>query len=371
MPRVNHMPTARTIAVVTGSRAEFGLLLPVMRAIDAHPKLRIQTIVTGLHLSRGTWRDVRDAAIPIDARVPMQKRSAIGWEADVAALARGIAGIGKALANLKPDIVLVLGDRIEAFAAASAATIGGLRVAHLHGGDRAEGVADEAMRHAISKLAHIHFAATAQSRDRLIRMGEPAGSVFNVGSSSADGLLGLTVAQNPSDFIIMQHPIGASDAEESRWMRNTLAATAHIDGAPARRMIFAPNSDPGSRGICDAMRQAKVEVIEHLSRPVFASHLMGARAIVGNSSAGLIEAAILGVPCVNIGPRQNGREKPGNVVDCEYGEKAVRSALAIALQMRRKAIRHPYGDGRTGRRIADTLAKMKWPSGKPRKNNSY
>lgn len=371
MPRVNRMPTSRTIAVVTGSRAEFGLLLPVMRAIEAHPKLRLQTIVTGLHLSRGTWRDVRHAGITIDARVPMQKRDSIGWEADVAALARGIAGIGKAMAKLKPDVVVVLGDRIEAFAAASAATIGGLRVAHIHGGDRAEGVADEAMRHAISKLSHIHFAATAQSRARLIRMGETAATVFNVGSPSADGLLGLLVAENPPDYIIMQHPIGGSDEDEFRWMRQTLAATSHIDGRPATRMIFAPNSDPGSRGIRRALSKSNVHVIEHLPRPIFASHLLGSRAIIGNSSAGLIEAAILGVPCVNIGPRQNGREKPGNVVDCHYGEKATRSALLAALNKRRAAIRHPYGDGQTGHRIAQSLAAMKWSEARPRKKNSY
>jgi len=371
MHRVNRMPTARTIAVVTGTRAEFGLLLPVMQTIEAHPKLRLQTIVTGLHLSRGTWRDVRDAGITIDARVPMQKRDALGWEADVAALARGIAGIGKTLAKLRPDIVLMLGDRIEAFAAASAATIGGRRVAHIHGGDRAEGVADEAMRHAISKLSHIHFAATAQSRARLIRMGEPVETVFNVGSPSADGLLGLKAADDPPDFIIMQHPIGANDAEEFRWMRQTLAATALINSQPARRMIFAPNSDPGSRGIRKALSESNVDVIEHLPRSIFASYLKGASAIIGNSSAGLIEAAILGVPCVNIGPRQNGREKPGNVIDCDYGEKATHTAMIAAMKKPKAAIRHPYGDGRASERIAETLAVMKWGEARPRKKNAY
>lgn len=365
------MATPCHIAVVTGSRAEFGLLLAVMRAIGAHPKLKLSTIVTGTHLTRSTWRDVVQAGFSIDAKVTMQRKNESGYAADVAALSRGIAGLGQVFAKLKPDVVLVLGDRIEAFAAASAASIGGLRLAHIHGGDRAEGVADEAMRHAISKLAHFHFAATAQSQRRLIRMGEPRDCVMNVGSPAADGLHQVIAAADAPQFIIMQHPIGGSDAHEAAWMKLTLAATVKLGNTKPTRLILAPNSDPGSAGIGSALAQRRVVFTEHLPRHAFLSLLKGSLAIIGNSSAGLIEAAILGVPCVNVGPRQNGREKPGNVIDCDYGKASVQKAIAQAMTLRRDRIRHPYGDGNTGKRIAMLLANLPISGAPPRKQNSY
>jgi UDP-hydrolysing UDP-N-acetyl-D-glucosamine 2-epimerase len=361
----------RTIAVVTGTRAEFGLLRTVMRAIAAHPRLRLRTIVTGAHLTRGTWRDVAAAGLPIDARVPMQKPGGIGRAADGAALGRGIIGISRVLAATTPDFVVVLGDRIEAFAAASAASIGGIRVAHLHGGDRAEGVADEAMRHAISKLSHLHFAATVRSRNRLVRMGEWPELVFNVGSPAADELRDVVAAGDAPDFIVMMHPVGGDDLQERRWMMQTLRASARRLGSPAKRLIIAPNSDAGSSGIRAALKAARADFAEHLPRDRFVAMLKGAKAIVGNSSAGLIEAAILRVPCVNIGPRQNGREKPRNVVDCDYGQSAVAGAIDQAMGLDLRGLRHPYGDGGTGERVAGILAEIGLSEVSLRKRNAY
>ncbi len=359
------MPTARVIAVVTGTRAEFGLLASVMHAIEAHPKLRLRAVVTGTHLTAGTWRDVRDAGFALDAKVPMQRKGVTGRAADVAALGRGVRGLGETFENMKPDAVLVLGDRIEAFAAACAASIGGTLVAHVHGGDRAEGVADEAMRHAISKLAHLHFPATAQSRRRLIRMGEDPAHIFNLGSPAIDALRDMTPATDAPELIVMQHPIGASEAQEAKWMRGTLAATKGYS-----RIVLMPNHDPGRAGIVRAIGQhAKADAVEHLPRERFLSLLAGAKAIVGNSSAGLIEAAALRVPCVNLGPRQAGRESPGSVVDGEYGRAAVSAALKQALRINRRTLRHPYGRGDSGVRIAAVLADHSWPS--IRKCNNY
>jgi len=364
----------RTIVVVTGSRADFGLLAPVMRAIDEQRsfgrntkrKLRLRTVVTGTHLTAGTWCDMRDAGFRIDAKVVMQRRDTVGRGADVAALGRGVIGLGKAFAALKPDVVLVLGDRIEALAAACAASVGGVHLAHLHGGDRACGVADEAMRHAISKLAHLHFAATANSRKRLIRMGELPASVFNAGSPSADGLRDVKPADEGPELIVMQHPTGASDGDERRWMLDTLRATDEFD-----RLVLAPNGDPGSRGIRSALRAGRCRVVDHLPRGRFLSLLAGAKVIVGNSSAGLIEAAVLKRPCVNVGPRQAGRDKPANVVDCDYGQRAVRRALRQALSLDLRRSRHPYGDGHAGQRIADRLASLDMASVSIRKHNAY
>ena len=348
----------RTIAVVTGTRAEYGLLVPVMRAVEDRRELSLRVIVAGAHLVTGTWRDIK---FEIAAKVTMQKRGRTGRAADVEALSRGIIGFGKAFDTIKPDFVVVLGDRIEAFAAASVASVGGMRVGHIHGGDRAEGVADEAMRHAISKLAHVHFAATAQSRSRLIRMGER--NVHRTGSPAVDGLLDVKAATDAPAVIVLQHPTGAPDAQEATWMRQTLAATKSYT-----RLVMSPNTDPGAAGIG---RVLPSDAVYHLPRARWLSTLAGAKAIVGNSSAGLIEAAVLKTPCVNIGPRQAGREKPANVIDCDYGEANVRRALAKALKLDLRRMRHPYGDGRAGGRIAELLSKFPLDKITIRKHNAY
>ncbi|MCC7408557.1 MAG: UDP-N-acetylglucosamine 2-epimerase (hydrolyzing) [Phycisphaeraceae bacterium] len=362
------MPRKRVITVVTGSRAEFGLLEPVMRAIGGHPRLSLKTIVTGMHWTTTSWRDVGAAGFAIDARVRMQRRGQVGYAADVLSLSRGVAGIGRAIARIKPDVVLVLGDRIEALAGALAASIGGVRLGHVHGGDRAEGVADEAIRHAISKLAHLHFAATPGSGRRLIRMGEDSARVHVVGSPAVDGLGPWLefVPWRRQKLVILQHPVGRSDKEEERAMRATLAVAMDY---PC--VVMAPNADPGSAGIRRAIQRSRLSMVEHLPRPEFLDLLTSAGAIVGNSSAGLIEAAALRLPCVNVGPRQNGREKPANVIDADYGEDSVRRAVQRALKLDLHRMRHPYGDGQTGPRIAKLLARIDLDAISLRKRNMY
>lgn len=360
----------RTIAVVTGTRAEYGLLVPVMRAIQARRELSLRVVVAGAHLVAGTWRDVE---FDIAAKVSMQRRGCTGRAADVEALGRGITGFGKAFETIKPDFVIVLGDRIEAFAAASAASVGACRVGHIHGGDRAEGVADEAMRHAISKLAHVHFAATAQSRQRLIRMGER--HVHCTGSPAVDGLREVKPAKD-IDLVVLQHPIGETAQREYAWMRDTLWACKKFLERFKRdtmTILAAPNLDPGRAGIIRAMNESMNTDHEpgNMPRDEFLSIVAGAKAIVGNSSAGLIEAAVLKTPCVNIGPRQAGREKPANVIDCDYGQANVRRALTRAFKLDLRRMRHPYGDGRAGERIAGLLSKMPLDKITIRKHNAY
>ena len=309
----------KTIAYITGTRAEYGILRSVLDASVACRALRTHLLVTGTHLTTDSRKDITHR---VTARVRMQRKGEAGHDADVQALARGVLGFGKAYAQLNPDVVVVLGDRVEMLAAATAAAVGGRRLAHIHGGDRAEGVADEAMRHAISKLAHLHFAATAQSRRRLIRMGEDPAVVSNVGSPAIDALRLVEAAEDAPGLIVMQHPVGASDEQEERWMDATLRATAKHD-----RLVFAPNHDPGAAGIRQAIKHHGIKPVEHLPRGRFLALLAGARAIVGNSSAGLIEAAALRTACVNIGPRQGGREAPRCVTHCGYGVAKVREAL--------------------------------------------
>ncbi|MDH3583941.1 MAG: UDP-N-acetylglucosamine 2-epimerase [Phycisphaerae bacterium] len=360
------MGRRRVIAAVTGSRAEFGLLRPVLAAISRSGRLRLRLIVAGSHLTSGTWRDIQAAGLTIDARVPMQVRGRVGRAADVEAVARGVRGIGRAFGSLQPDFVLVLGDRVEAFAAATAASVGGFRIAHVHGGDRAEGVVDESLRHAISKLAHLHLAATTTSRRRLVRMGEDPPAVVCVGSPAVDGLAKVGPDPDGPEVIVLQHPVGEADRQERTWMEQTLAATRRFD-----RVVMAPNADPGATGIRRAIAAEKVQVIEHLPRDRWLSMLAGARAIVGNSSAGLIEAAVLRTPAVNVGPRQAGREKPGHVVDCDYGRGRVTAALGRALAADLRRLRHPYGDGRSGPRMAKLLASVRLDAMPLRKHNAY
>ncbi len=363
------MPSKRkTIAVVTGSRAEAGLLMSTMRAIEAHSRLTLRVIVAGSHFVQGSWRDIKQARLPIDAKVRMQVKGKTGRDADTEALGRGVVGFGKAFAETRPDYVVVLGDRVEVLAAATAATTFGVRLAHIHGGDRAEGLADEAIRHAVSKLSQLHFAATPLSRKRLVRMGEPADLVHLVGSPAVDGLCDVVASKDAPELIVMHHPSGGrgKDDDEARAMRAILSATRSFS-----RIVMMPNLDAGSAGIRRAIRDAGITPIDHMPRERFLSMLKGCRAIVGNSSAGLIEAAALRVACVNVGPRQNGREKPGNVIDSATSRRAVADSLKQALLLDLRRLRHPYGDGQAGERIADLLARLDSRHVPLRKRNSY
>ncbi|MCK4872243.1 MAG: UDP-N-acetylglucosamine 2-epimerase (hydrolyzing) [Phycisphaerales bacterium] len=363
----------RRIVVVTGTRAEFGLLDPVMRAIEAHNRLTLHVVVAGAHLlSPGeTWCEVADAH-EIAACVAMQEDNRVGRFADAQALGRGVTGFADAFARLLPDIVLVLGDRIEAFAAASAASVGGIAVAHIHGGDRAEGVADEAMRHAITKLAHIHLPATRQSADRIRRMGEPAERVHLVGSPAIDGLdampaltdgelasLGLRADGRPL-LVILHHPCGLSPEMERATAGAVFAAVRSVAGAD-RMIVLAPNHDPGRADVLAGLGDVPIRL--GLPRRAFIGLLRrvasSGGALVGNSSAGLIEAAAVRCASVTIGPRQRGRERGENVVTAaESGpasEAAIRVGIDQALRRNELTGEHPYGDGTAGIRIADIL----------------
>ncbi len=365
-------PAKRRVSVVTGSRAEFGLLEPVMRAVDAHPALELSVIVAGAHFlpPAETWREVEARWGPcIGAEVPMQQSGHLGRFHDSHALGHGVSGMAGALEQTRPDWVVVLGDRIEPLAAAAAAAVAGVGVAHLHGGDRAEGVADESIRHAISKLAHLHLPATPASAQRLVRMGERPETVHVVGSPAIDTLTDapdLPQAQwealgRPSVMLLL-HPIGdPAEIEDAR-------AVALCDSLRGERVLWMePNHDPGREGIMRACAGAASSNAwaraPHLPRDTFVALLRrladSGGVVVGNSSAGLIECAALRTPVVDIGERQAGRERAGNVVhvdDPVTGDVA--DAIARARRIDRAAISHPYGDGRAGVRIAELLASI-------------
>ncbi len=385
--------TIRTVAVVTGSRAEFGLLRSVMDAVRAHPALRLRVVAAGSHMlpPARTIREV-EAAYTVAARVPMQRAAHSTRAEDARGVARGIYCFTRVFAKLKPDWVVVLGDRIEAFAAASAASISGLAVCHIHGGDRAEGIADEAMRHAITKLAHLHCAATSGSATRLVRMGERPAHVHVCGSPAIDGLAGVPAMSVDAwaDLglpvgVFLMHPAGGTEAREHAAAARALRAWARAVPGRSTLLVLEPNHDAGRAGIVRALgsfarHSACAGRVAHLPRAGFVGLLKrlllaSPRAVLlGNSSAGLIECAALGVPAVNLGPRQAGRERAGNVIDVPRSDEAgIVRALGRVLRLRHTL--QPsglFGTGRAGQRIAALLDRVNpHDSVLLRKRNAY
>lgn len=367
----------RRVMVVTGTRAEFGLLRSTMAAIDSEPRLDLLVVAAGAHLLPPA-RTIEEvvAAFDVEAEVAMQVPGETGRVADAVALGRGVSGFAEVIERIRPDFVVVLGDRIEAFAAASAAAIAGVALVHLHGGDRAEGVADEAMRHAISQLADVHFPATPASGERLLRMGQPSNSVHVVGSPAVDDLAAFPAITDERlrhlgdpRLVVLQHGSGLQDEMEAAW------ATAVLDAAREHGpvLVLEPNHDPGSgivrKSIAKRVEAGLVQSRLHLPRPEFIGLLRRVDAVVGNSSAGLIEAAIVGCPAVNVGPRQGGRERPGSVIDVERADQGeILGAIRRAAGSDRK-IDHPYGVPGVGGRIASSLAGQPLPA--PRKRLAH
>ncbi|HZW07481.1 MAG TPA: UDP-N-acetylglucosamine 2-epimerase, partial [Phycisphaerales bacterium] len=253
--------STRRVMVVTGSRSEFGLLRPVMEAVRNNRRLSLQVVVAGEHLlgPARTWHEV-EAAFGIDARVPMQKSRDKGRADHAAACGRGVEGLARVIRRLKPDWVVVLGDRIEAFAAASAASIAGVAVCHIHGGDRAEGIADEAMRHAITKLSHLHCAATKLSAERIVKMGEAESLVHVTGSPAIDGLQSVKPMSDADAAklgdpraVFLLHPSGMSLQEEAEQAEGILG---ELERSHTPTLALAPNSDPGREAIEGARLRA-------------------------------------------------------------------------------------------------------------------
>lgn len=371
------MNDPRRISVITGSRADFGLLEPVIAAMLDRGDLDVRVFVTGTHLLEParTIDDVRERCL-VTGTVTMQVPGTAGRPADAAAFARGVTGFADLFAQDPPDVVLVLGDRIEALAAASAAAVGGIRVAHIHGGDRAEGVADESMRHAISKLAHLHLPATARSAERLLCLGEHPVRIHLTGSPAIDGLHDLPAMEDgpyadlgEPEIVVLMHPTGEADIVEE------VRAGAVLDTAQrfGRVLVLHPNHDPGRDGIASAIAdRGHLRSVAHLPRPDFIGLLKRVRMLVGNSSAGRIEAAAVPVRAVCIGSRQAGRERPRHLIPCPgFDEAALYAACERGFHEPIVPFRHPYGDGRAGEAIADVLRRFAPDKHPLTKRNTY
>jgi UDP-hydrolysing UDP-N-acetyl-D-glucosamine 2-epimerase len=341
----------RNICFVTGTRAEYGLMQTTLRAIKGHSKLNLQVIATGMHLSREHGNTVRE--IPrVDAIVP--------WKGNLAvATGNATAKLATAFEKLKTDIVLVVGDRVEAFAGATAGHLSGRIVAHIHGGDRALGQVDDALRHAITKLAHVHFPATPASAERIAKLGEDAWRIHLVGAPGIDGIAKLASKRRTKGrfALLVLHPAEGDDALEATRTRIVLDGLK-LSGVPRVEIIY-PNNDPGSAGIVRAL--AGHPAHKSLSRPEFLALLRDSAVLVGNSSGGIIEAASFGTPVVDIGPRQAGRAHGNNVVHVDYDARqiarAIRQFTGDGWSVRFPA-QNVYGGAGTGRKIADVLARL-------------
>lgn len=349
------MPAKRRVTFITGTRAEFGLMEHALRRLRDHPKLDLSIVATGMHLSREhgyTVDSIRKSGWRVDATVPWR-----GSQADATGLA--ISGLSKAIDKIDPDVVLVVGDRVEAFAGATAGHLTGRIVAHVHGGDRALGQSDDALRHAITKLAHLHFPATTKSAQRVRRLGEDAFRVHVVGTPGLDDLPNDFPKSPDANVVIVLHPDDADEEQQARQAR-MLVATIERHG-PGGGVVIYPNNDPGWRGIArvwDAVG-ANWRVERNLKREDYLRTIGSAAMLVGNSSSGIIEAASLGTRVINIGPRQAGRERSANLVDVEWKPGALAAAVAKMWNKgrpKRFLGRNVYGGGHAGQRIANVIA---------------
>jgi len=359
----------RRVCFVTGTRAEFGLMRTTLEAIRDHPKLELQIACTGMHLDPTHGRTVdtvRAEGWTVDAEVP--------WAPSGGCRARTAAATGLATAELagvferlRTDVVLVVGDRVEPFAAATAGHIAGKIVAHVHGGDRALGQVDDALRHAITKLAHVHFPATQRSAERLRRMGEESNRIVVAGSPGVDGIRCAAAtgqgARRGRFALLVYHPTDPDVPLEHR--RAAMLARAVKAVGFERVVVVYPNNDPGAAGVIRCWDQLngdpRWDVRRDVRRPEFLALMRDAAVMVGNSSSGIIEAGSFGTPVVDVGPRQAGRERSGNVTNVPFDGAKIRSVLSGVWndgRPRRSRAGNVYGGDGAGKRIADALARL-------------
>ncbi|KYH35142.1 UDP-N,N'-diacetylbacillosamine 2-epimerase (hydrolyzing) [Clostridium tepidiprofundi DSM 19306] len=368
----------RKIAVLTGTRADYGIYYSVLKEIEKREELELNIMVCGMHLEAKYGMTVNE--IIKDGFDIADKFETILHEDTGCSMAKsvGIAlvKIAESLNRIKPDILLILGDRGEMLAAATAAVHMNIPVAHIHGGE-VTGTVDESIRHAITKLSHIHFPATRDSEKRIIKLGEKAENVYVVGAPGIDYIKNTKYLTKEefikrfdlnSDrmFLLTQHPV-TTEREYVEWqIRETMEAVVSF-GVPT--IITYPNSDNGGSEIIKVIeeyreRHSFIRVFKNLSQIEYLSLLKYADVMIGNSSSGIIEAPSFKLPVVNVGTRQNGRLRACNVIDVDYGRENVIYGIKKAMYDEKfrnqlNKCENPYGDGNAGSRIADILSRIK------------
>lgn len=365
----------RKICVVTGSRAEYGLLSGLMKAIREDESLELQVIATNMHLSPEfglTYKEIERDGFFINKKVEMLLSSDT---ANATTKSVGLATIGFADAyeDLKPDMIVVLGDRFEILAAVSAALFYKIPVAHLHGGEITEGAYDDCIRHAITKMSHLHFTSTEGYRQRVIQLGENPKRVFNVGAPGIENIKKISLMGkkeleatldgftfNDKTLLVTYHPVTLENSTAEEQIHSLLSA---LDEYTDIKIIFTlPNSDTDGRVIIRLINeyvskhQEKAIAYPSLGVKRYLSALQFVKAVVGNSSSGIIEVPSFGIPTLNIGNRQKGRIAADSVINCGISKKDILDGLDKVLNIELKEIHNPYEGKNT---TADILYVLK------------
>lgn len=369
---------SRKICLITGTRAEYGLLKPVMKEITQSRKLALQVLAMGMHLLPEfgrTVREIKKDGFKVDALVKTTSNKE-SKTAMTQSIGKGIIGIADSLAQLKPEIVLVLGDRTEALSGAIAAVYMNIVLAHIHGGDNARAGLDEYARHAITKLAHIHFPATKKSAERIIKMGEDSWRVHMVGAPGLDSILKEKLIP-PSQLadkykldlgkpvlLVVQHPVTTEIEEAEQQIKETMETIKEL---AFQSIVIYPNADAGGRRMIKILEKYRkfpfVRLYKNLSHLDYLSLMRIVKVMIGNSSSGIIEAPSFHLPVVNIGTREQGRERANNVIDADYDKKEIKTAVQKALfdkkfRKKLKESKNPYGRGKAAKRIVKILSSL-------------
>lgn len=367
---------SRKICVITGARADYGLVRWVMQGIKDDPELKLQVIAAGMHLSPEfgrTYREIEKDGFQVDRKVEMLTSSdtAVGI---AKSMGLGLIGFADALNDLKPDLIVVLGDRFEIFSAVAAALVARIPVAHLHGGETTEGAFDEALRHSITKMSHLHFVAAEEYRQRVIQLGEQPDRVFLVGGLGIDGIkrlklldrtelehsLGFKLGQK--NLLITFHPVTLEDSTADDQMTELLAALAGLDDT---QLIFTmPNADTDGRSLIRMVEQfvaqhANARAYSSLGQLRYLSCVSHVDGVVGNSSSGLAEVPSLRKGTINIGDRQRGRLQASSVINCRPNRAEITAAVKKLYSMEFQSIvagvTSPYGDGGASELVLRTI----------------
>jgi GDP/UDP-N,N'-diacetylbacillosamine 2-epimerase (hydrolysing) len=365
------------ICVVTGSRAEYGLLKPLLIQISRQKEWQLQLLVTGMHLSPEfglTYKEIERDGFPITKKIETLL-SSDNPEGVVKSMGLGAIGFADALKELQPDLIVILGDRFEILSIAEAALIFRIPIAHLHGGEITEGAYDESIRHAITKMSHLHFASTEIYRQRIIQMGEDPDRVFNVGAIGLDNIKFLKLLSKSEvqkklnikfkkyNYLITFHPTTLNETTASQDFKELISALQKQEDS---LFIFTKsNADNGGRIINKLIDdyvflhpQTSIS-FSSMGQQLYLSVMQYVNAVVGNSSSGIIEAASLKVATINIGDRQKGRIQPHNIINCSIEQNDIKKAFEkVKLSSFKKNLQeleNPYGSGNTASSIITIL----------------
>lgn len=369
----------RKICVVTGTRAEYGLLSRLIRMINDSKETELQLIATNMHLSPTygeTYKEIEKDGFTINRKIPIIEEGKNDAVATLKSMAKAISGFADAFNELKPDMIVLLGDRYEILAAAEAALIERIPIAHIHGGEVTEGAYDDAIRHSITKMSQLHFTSTEEYRKRVIQLGEQPDRVFYVGALGVENVKTLPLMSkdeiqrnlgfeiNEKTILVTYHPVTLGPDSMKKDIDAFIAA---LDARPEIRIIFTmPNSDNGSEVIVEVINafveknKNRAVAFKSLGLVRYLSAMKYCGAVVGNSSSGILEVPSFGIPTLNIGDRQKGRIAAGSVYNCAPDFESVLAGLdkVMTSEIRKEAkgVKNPYDKEGTAENIFKVIS---------------